>query len=52
VKGQFYYLYIFVDIFSRKVVGWQVYNEESSGYTANVIRDICHQENLTEGQVT
>ncbi len=25
VKGQFYYLYLFEDIFSRKVVGYEVY---------------------------
>jgi transposase InsO family protein len=25
VKGQFFYLYLFMDIFSRKIVGWQVY---------------------------
>ena len=24
VRGRFFYLYLFVDIFNRKVVGWQV----------------------------
>ena len=52
VKGQFYYLYLFVDIFSRKIVGWHVYPEESSAHAADVIRDICRQENIAEGQVT
>ncbi|MFT5939688.1 MAG: putative transposase [Paraglaciecola sp.] len=27
-KGQFYYLYLFEDIFSRKVVGYEVYEQE------------------------
>jgi transposase InsO family protein len=52
VKGLFYYLYLFVDIFSRKIVGWQVYNEESSAHAADVIKDICRQENIAEDQVT
>jgi len=52
VKGQFYYLYLFVDIFSRKIVGWQIYREESSAHAADVIKDICRQENIAEGQVT
>ena len=52
VKGQFYYLYLFIDIFSRKIVGWQVYQEESCAYAADVIVDICHQENIAEDQVT
>jgi putative transposase len=30
VKGQFFYRYLFMDIFSRKIVGWQVYVEENS----------------------
>jgi putative transposase len=28
VKGQFYYLYLFEDIFSRKVIGYEVYEQE------------------------
>lgn len=30
VRGLFLYLYLFVDIFSRKVVGWQVFDGESA----------------------
>ncbi len=51
VKGQFFYLYLFMDIFSRKIVGWQVYVEENSVYAADVIRDICRREGIAEGQV-
>jgi putative transposase len=51
VKGQFFYLYLFMDIFSRKIVGWQVYVEENSAYAADVIRDICRREGIAEGQV-
>ena len=30
VLGQFFYLYLFMDIFSRKIVGWQIHERESS----------------------
>src|SRR4029077_15359244 len=30
VMGIYFYLYLFMDIYSRKIVGWQVYESESS----------------------
>ncbi len=29
VRGQFWYLYMFLDVWSRKIVGWEVYERES-----------------------
>lgn len=52
VKGVFYYLYLFLDVFSRKIVGWQVYEEQSAAYAADVIRDISARENVVKDQVT
>jgi putative transposase len=51
IKGQFYYLYLFLDIFSRQIVGWQVFEEESSQYASELLRDIVRRENLQPGQV-
>jgi len=51
VKGQFFYLYLFMDIFSRKIVGWQVYQEESSQHAADVITDICQRECIQREQL-
>lgn len=45
------YLYLFMDIFSRKVVGWQVYETESSELASEVMRDICERENIARNQV-
>lgn len=52
VKGQFFYLYLFMDIFSRKIVGWQVYHEESSQNAADLMRDICQREHIQREQLT
>jgi transposase InsO family protein len=51
MSGNFFYLYLFMDIFSRKIVGWQVYEEESSALAADLMRDICRRENLSPNQV-
>ena len=51
IKGIFYYLYLFMDIYSRKIVGWQVYQEESAELASDVIRDICRREKIARDQV-
>jgi len=38
LKGVFFYLYLFMDIYSRKIVGWEVYENESSEQAAEVLR--------------
>lgn len=51
VFGIYFYLYLFLDIFSRKIVGWQVYETESSELAGQVMRDICTRENIAPHQV-
>ena len=51
VLGVYFYLYLFIDIFSRKIVGWQVYDTESSELASDVMRDICIRENIAPDQV-
>jgi transposase InsO family protein len=49
--GIYFYLYLFLDIFSRKIVGWQIYETESSELAGEVMRDICIRENIAPNQV-
>jgi transposase InsO family protein len=51
IKGIYFYLYLFMDIFSRKIVGWQVYEAESSELAGEVMRDICTRESIPPHQV-
>lgn len=51
VKGLYFYLYLFMDIFSRKIVGWQIYEVESSELASEVMRDICIREAIAPNQV-
>ncbi|WP_396642061.1 IS3 family transposase [Methylomonas sp. 2B] len=51
IKGQFYYLYLFLDLFSRQIVGWQVFEAESSHWASELLRDIYQREGLRPQQV-
>ncbi len=51
IKGQYFYLYVFVDIFSRFIVGAQVFECESADWAALMIKDICERHDVSEGQV-
>jgi transposase InsO family protein len=51
VRGLFFYLYLVMDIYSRKVVGWQVYEVESSALAADLMTDICQRERVAPSHV-
>lgn len=46
VKGVFLYLYLIIDLYSRKVVGWEVYLEQTSEQAADVISKAWLRENV------
>ena len=52
VKGIFLYLYLVLDIYSRKIVGWQIHHEELSVLAADLMTDICNREKVEKNQVT
>ena len=52
VKGVFLYLYLMMDVYSRKIVGWQVYDCESAEHAAHLLIDVCEREGVTKEQVT
>ena len=52
IKGSFFYLYLVIDIFSRKIVGWQIHGEERSSLAADMMTDICIREKIKQEQVT
>ncbi len=46
VKGHFYYLYMIMDIFSRKIVGWEVYEKQSDELASVVARKAYLSERI------
>lgn len=41
VRGRFLYLYVVIDVWSRRIVGWAVHERESADHAAALIRNIC-----------
>lgn len=44
VAGMFFCLYLIVDIFSRKIVAWEVHERESAELAATLIRQAALAE--------
>ena len=40
-RGKFLYLYLVVDVFSRRIMGWDIREEESMEHAASLIRRTC-----------
>lgn len=51
IRGKYFYLYLFLDIFSRKIVGFNVFDQQLSEYAACVVSRAYVDEKLKEGDV-
>lgn len=50
LKGQYYFLYAMIDVFSRYVVGWMVTEQENSDKAQHFIRESIRQQGIPENQ--
>ncbi len=46
IKGLFFYLYLIMDVYSRKIVGWEVFETESTEQAALVFRKTHLREGI------
>ena len=51
LKGNFYYLYLIEDIFSRKIIGWEIHTEERAAHASLLIRKACLTEGVQQKQL-
>ncbi len=51
LRGSFYYLYMVMDVYSRKAVAYQVYDRESGDLAADLITDTCIREGIARDQL-
>lgn len=49
VRGEYLYLYLFLDLFSRKIVGWEVHAHESMNLSSKLLQKICLSEEIDKG---
>ena len=43
VRGKYLHLYLVMDVWSRRIVGWRVAERESAENAANLITDVCRE---------
>lgn len=48
VKGMFFFLYLFMDVYSRRIMGWRIEDEESSACAKDLVEQICKDNNLSD----
>ena len=51
IRGEFFYLYLFLDIFSRKIVGWEVHDQELMELSSKLLIKICIAEGINKNQL-
>jgi len=51
VRGLFFYLYLVVDLYSRKIVGWQVHDQESGAAASALLTEACQVEGVARDQL-
>lgn len=52
VSGIYYYLYLFMDIYSRKIVGFDIFASESMQNSSMIFERTCLVEGVISGQLT
>lgn len=51
VRGMFYYLYLVMDVWSRKIVGFEVHPAESMELSAEMITRLCEEHGIDKEQL-
>jgi len=49
ITGMFFKLYLIEDIFSRKIVGWEVHDSETAEHASSLISKACLAEGIHQG---
>ncbi|MFQ5544265.1 MAG: IS3 family transposase [Nitrospiria bacterium] len=52
IKGTYYYLYLPMDVFSRKIVHWEVHECENAELSSGMIEKACSMNQIQRDQIT
>ena len=50
-RGEYFYLYLFLDLFSRKIVGHEVHDREGMDLSSLLLQKICVDEGIEKDQL-
>lgn len=51
LRGKYFYLYLILDVWSRKIVAWNIHDSESMDYASKLITFGAAEEGIDENQV-
>ncbi len=43
IRGKYFYLYLFMDVFSRAIMGWEIHEEEDGSKAATLLDTLCER---------
>ena len=46
VRGQWFYLYLIMDLYSRKTVGWEIHEQDSAKHAVRLLRRVALSEDI------
>ena len=46
VRGQWFYLYLIMDLYSRKIVGWEIHADDSAEHAVRLLRRVALSEGI------
>ena len=48
VKGLYHYLYLVTDIWSRKIMGWEIHDSQSAELAAELMKRLCNEHSVNQ----
>ena len=46
VRGQWFYLYLIMDLYSRKIVGWKIHEQDNADHAARLLNRVALSERI------
>lgn len=51
LRGNYFYLYLYLDVWSRRIVGWEVHEHQDSELAAKLLQSLCNEHSLETEKV-
>jgi putative transposase len=52
IRGKFYYLYLFMDVWSRAIMGWEVHETEDKYLSSAMMKRLCLEHKINGNELT
>ena len=52
IRGRYFFLYMFLDVYSRKIVGWEIHERESPEHSSSLLQKICKKKGIERNKLS